>query len=1225
MTIRSSQLKMTLIRITLLALCTAVFGAVNTPVTAQQASVQFRFVHSISTGEFGFYAPKGLAFSSSANSFVILGSNKSSAGVISLYEVYGGAGTLSEPVDEYLNVAYDGKSEALFTLNQSSAQLSKVRTNQTGLPVQNSDSTRYKTNSLNLKSAKGITFDPITGRMFVLDGDTARVVVVTPSPNNGFDIDRAAADGRIKHSDLALKEADLRGIAFNPVNNHLYIGSPATHQIYETTDAGSIVTVYDTSNLNLKNPSTMLFAPTRDATDDPAAIDLFILDQGMPTTTSGSGSQQKLTTQTLETQDAQIVELSLISPLSLPAGTTLVPTSLEHTIDASNASWNPSAPDTSGVAYWPSQDKLFVVDSEVEEMPNYFMGKNVYLSTRSGTLVSTCSTTSFNNEPTGAAVNPNNNHLFISSDSSTGFVFEINPGNDGVYCTSDDTRTSLSLSFITGMDAEDVAYGQNKLFLAGGVNAEVYQFDLGPNGVLGGGDDGPVTSFDTASLGFSDLEGLGYSVYNGTLLLVANSGSEEYIGETTLAGSLLRAYNLSFLPSAPHSDVEQAPGSINSGLNNFYVASRGVDNNTDPNENDGKIWEIKITGASTSTPTKTPTQTPASTNTFTPTITNTSNPNGTATFTVTNTFTPTYTFTPSATFTPTPPPSSNPLIVSFASNGSVGGVSFADEDILRFTGTTWSMLFDGSDVGVGGVDVFAFYMVDSDTFLMAFDRAVTIAGLVVSPSDIVQFDATSLGFVTAGTFSMYFNGIDVGLDAAAEDIDALDVLVNGQILISTTGNPSVLGVTGAADEDILAFSPITLGDITTGTWAIYFDGSDVGLTDSNEDIDALDITPNGQIYLSSLGLFSVPGVSGDDEDVFVCTPTSLASVTACTYSSALYFDGSTWGLAANDIDALGLESTGPFATATPSNTPLPTNTPTSSPTATQTFTPTATFTPTDTPTATPTPTFGDTPTPTDTYTPTVTFTPTNTSTATFTPTDTFTPTVTNTPNPTFTPSSTFTPSPTPNLSDVIFVDGFESGSLSAWSANSTNNGNLSANSAAALQGSFGMQAVFTSFTNMYVRDDSPNADIQYRARFYFDPNSTSMASGDYLYILQGYATSSNAIVLRVEIKNNGGVYQVRAKILNNSGSWQSTSYVTITDAPHSLEVYWRAASAAGVNDGQLTFWVDGSQQGNLTGIVNDTNRMESVRLGAPYISATTLSGSFYFDAFESRRQTYIGP
>ena len=122
-------------------------------------------------------------------------------------------------------------------------------------------------------------------------------------------------------------------------------------------------------------------------------------------------------------------------------------------------------------------------------------------------------------------------------------------------------------------------------------------------------------------------------------------------------------------------------------------------------------------------------------------------------------------------------------------------------------------------------------------------------------------------------------------------------------MISTRGNPSVPGVTGARDEDILAFTPTALGNTTSGTWAMYFDGSDVGLADnSNEDVDALDVAPNGDIYLSTIGVFSVTGVSGDDEDVFVCTPTSLGSVTACTYSSVLYFDGSTWGQTSNDVD-----------------------------------------------------------------------------------------------------------------------------------------------------------------------------------------------------------------------------------------------------------------------------------------------------------------------------------
>ncbi len=140
----------------------------------------------------------------------------------------------------------------------------------------------------------------------------------------------------------------------------------------------------------------------------------------------------------------------------------------------------------------------------------------------------------------------------------------------------------------------------------------------------------------------------------------------------------------------------------------------------------------------------------------------------------------------------------------------------------------------------------------------------------------------------------------------AEDIDALELLPDGRLLISTTGNPSVPGVTGN-DEDPLAFTPTTLGENTSGAWAMYFDGSDVDLaTDSGEDVDGAAVGANGDIYLTTTGLFAVPGVSGDDEDVFVCTPTSLEDVTACTYSPNLYFDGSMWGLAANDVDAINL-------------------------------------------------------------------------------------------------------------------------------------------------------------------------------------------------------------------------------------------------------------------------------------------------------------------------------
>jgi hypothetical protein len=152
----------------------------------------------------------------------------------------------------------------------------------------------------------------------------------------------------------------------------------------------------------------------------------------------------------------------------------------------------------------------------------------------------------------------------------------------------------------------------------------------------------------------------------------------------------------------------------------------------------------------------------------------------------TPTNTPLPTATATITATSTPLPSADPFYASFGSGSSVGGVSFADEDIVRFNGQNWSLFFDGSDVGVGGSDLFGFSIVDSDTLLMSFTTAITVNGLNVTPQDVVRFDATSLGSVTAGTFSMYLNGQDVGLDTTNESIDSVTLLSDGRVLISTT-------------------------------------------------------------------------------------------------------------------------------------------------------------------------------------------------------------------------------------------------------------------------------------------------------------------------------------------------------------------------------------------------------------------------------------------------------
>ena len=207
---------------------------------------------------------------------------------------------------------------------------------------------------------------------------------------------------------------------------------------------------------------------------------------------------------------------------------------------------------------------------------------------------------------------------------------------------------------------------------------------------------------------------------------------------------------------------------------------------------------------------------------------------------------------------------------------------------------------------------------------------------------------------------------------------------------------------------------------------------------------------------------------------------------------------------------------------------------------------------------------------------------------------------------------------------MIFADSFESGNLSAWTASVVDAGDLSVAPGAALVGSQGLQAVIDDVNVLSVTSDHPNLEPRYRVRFYFDPNSISMASGNAHIILRGYSGSST-VVLRVEFGYSGTAYQFRAGLMDDGTTWTETNWVTLSDAPHAIELDWRAATSVGSNNGGLTLWLDGVQQADLTGIDNDTRRIDKALLGALAGMDTGTIGTYYFDAFESRRQTYIGP
>jgi len=380
--------------------------------------------------------------------------------------------------------------------------------------------------------------------------------------------------------------------------------------------------------------------------------------------------------------------------------------------------------------------------------------------------------------------------------------------------------------------------------------------------------------------------------------------------------------------------------------------------------------------------------------------------------TLTATITSTPSNTPTATSTRTPSPNGGDIVyLSSAGSGTVSGVTFADEDILAYdkASGSWSLYFDGSDVGLSAIDVNAFALMPDNSILLSFDAPTSVSGLgTVDDSDIVRFIPTSLGDNTSGTFEWYFDGSDVGLTTNGEDIDAIDFAPNGDLVISTIDVFSVSGVSGG-DEDLIEFSATSLGSTTSGAWSWYFDGSDVGLADTaNEDVNGLWINDaDGKIYLSTLGAFSVPGVSGDGSDIFICTPGSVGSNTSCTYDSNLYWDGSLNGFSGQVVDGFDVVPyVAPPNTPTFTPSPVPTNTPTN------TLTNTPTRTPTSTPSGTSTSTVVYTSTHTATSTITYTATETSTNTPSFTPTRTPSLTPSSTPAPpTATNTATNTPTP----------------------------------------------------------------------------------------------------------------------------------------------------------------------------------------------------------------------
>ncbi len=207
--------------------------------------------------------------------------------------------------------------------------------------------------------------------------------------------------------------------------------------------------------------------------------------------------------------------------------------------------------------------------------------------------------------------------------------------------------------------------------------------------------------------------------------------------------------------------------------------------------------------------------------------------------------------------------------------GPVQASDIVSFDATRPAGEQFALVFDGEDVGIGSAAIDAIAWAGDNQFLFSFASTTTIAGLgTFNGSDILLFQADSLGENTAGTFSVVLRGSDIGLAPTPGNIDALDILEDGTLVFSTAGDVTLpAGINGASitvqDDDLVQLTPDAAGHFATGTMRVFFDGADAGLTVSTEDIDAVSID-GSQVRISTVGSFFIETQGGLAEAGMMC-------------------------------------------------------------------------------------------------------------------------------------------------------------------------------------------------------------------------------------------------------------------------------------------------------------------------------------------------------------------
>ena len=215
----------------------------------------------------------------------------------------------------------------------------------------------------------------------------------------------------------------------------------------------------------------------------------------------------------------------------------------------------------------------------------------------------------------------------------------------------------------------------------------------------------------------------------------------------------------------------------------------------------------------------------------------------------------------------------------------------------------------------------------------------------------------------------------------------------------------------------------------------------------------------------------------------------------------------------------------------------------------------------------------------------------------------------------------------PAIPDLIFKDGFETGGLTVWASAATDGGDLSVAQVSAMDGTWGLRGIVDDTAGLYVQDDAPWSEPYYRARFYFDTNGFDpgeTAGSRRTRIFLGFTEAPQRRVFALVLRRINGQYSLMGRARLDDNSQADTGFVPIADGPHYVEIEWARSPSPDAHDGWLGMWIDGTLVGQVQALDNHQAVVDFVRLGALSVKQAA-TGTLHWDAFESRRWSYIGP